>query len=159
MRRRERGVKVKHTFRFEEGVWKAVGSYSDERGHIVSLKGESRLVHTAWNPAFFANEDRLVIELESGGPVEIKNKYMIKPFEKNRDYTSWTLDSNTMGKIHGKLVVAGDSVISTFNSTDGVFRGTEILMMIDEKTYRNRGCLFRGDRKISSWWVELKKIR
>lgn len=152
-------MKVKHTFLFEEGVWRITGNYSDGRGHIVSIKGESKLYHVTYNVAFFTNEDWMVLEPENGSPVEIKNKYMIKPFEKNRDYTSWTMDNLIMGKLFGKLVIVGDSVISTFSSSDGIYSGSEILIMVDEKTYRNKGCLFRGDRKISSWWVDLKKIK
>ena len=150
---------MRHTFLFEEGVWYVSGFYSDYRGRIVSIKGETRITHSTQNVAFFTNEDRLILELESDRAVEVKNKYLIKPFEQNRDYTSWTMDNIHMGRLFGKFVIAGDSIISTFVSGDAAYRGTEILIMVDENSYLNRGCLFRKDSKISSWWVELRRIR
>ncbi|MEI6314101.1 MAG: hypothetical protein WCO89_04470, partial [Syntrophus sp. (in: bacteria)] len=61
------------------------------------------------------------------------------------------------GKMLGSFIIVDDSIISIFASEDSAFQGTEYWRLIDDDRYSNRGCLLRGDKKISSWVVELRK--
>jgi hypothetical protein len=57
----------------------------------------------------------------------------------------------------GYFIIVDDAVLSTYTSRDGNLKGTECLHLIDDDLYASRGCLLRGDRKISSWALELRK--
>jgi hypothetical protein len=51
-----------------------------------------------------------------------------------------------------------DTIFSVGESENGNYRCFEALVRMDEVTYRNRGITLRGDKRISSWSVTLRKI-
>jgi hypothetical protein len=92
-------------------------------------------------------------------PTDFHSDYEIIPFLPGRDDTTWQSLNPAMGNLLGRFIVIDDSIISFFKSEDGRFTGAEYLLKMDDTTYRNRGVLFEGDRKGSSWIAEMRKVR
>lgn len=63
-----------------------------------------------------------------------------------------------MGKLIGKFMIIGDTILSSYISENGIYSGTECLYKIDETKYLNRGFAFNGENKLSSWEVTLERI-
>jgi len=142
---------IYHTFLFNENIWIANGVYIDERGNYHPVAGQSVITHAA---------DRWVndscMHLEGNQAVEFRTRYEIEPLERNQEMTAWRSENPALGKMAGRFIIVDDSILSAFASADGVFQGTEYLRLIDDDLYWNRGSLLQGDRKVSSWAVELR---
>jgi len=143
---------VKHTFILEEGRWKASGLFYDEFNNSFPLEAETHTVH---NDEEWIHEG--VMFVKSKKPLEINNRYEIIPFIKNKDFTNWVQFNPTLGIITGKFMILDNVILSNYRSETGEYTGTEVLIQIDEKTYLNKGFAFRGNEKLSSWAVKLKK--
>lgn len=145
---------MKHTFLFEEGVWEIEGTYNDERNRTIVAKGETKVTHKKDN---WIVENELNLKREGREPLSVRNTYTAVPFKENSDYSSWVSDNEYIGKLKGIYVVIGDTIISSYTAEHGDYIGTDVMLMVSEKKYRNRGCLVKGNRKISSWVMELTK--
>jgi len=145
---------MNHTFLFEEGIWIAEGIYSDYKNRIISAKGETEIMH---KKEFWISESKLVLKMEDRDPIEIRSRYNIKPFGKSSDHSTWVSENEFIGKLEGNYIVVGDTIISSYTSEYGGYIGTDVMVMIDKTKYKNRGCLFKDEKKISSWIVELTK--
>ncbi len=143
---------MNHTFLFQEGLWIASGFYFDEARRLIPLGGEARITH---QEDLWLNRSSMRVILES--PIEFHSDYEIIPFLPDRDYTTWRSLNPALGKLLGRFVVVDDSILSFFRSEDGQITGTEYWLKVDDATYRNRGVLFGGDKKGSSWIAELRK--
>jgi len=55
-----------------------------------------------------------------------------------------TSENPALGKLIGKFMIIGDTVLSSYISENGIYSGTESLFKIDESTYLNRGFAFNG---------------
>lgn len=144
---------MKHTFILEEGKWLATGHYFDNEGKAIPIEGSARITHLQ---QFWLNESRMKLLLEDQ-PIGIVNDYEITPFERGRESTDWKSSNPSLGHFYGKFVIVGDSILSICASKDGTYRATEYLLKVADDHYRNRGAFFRGDVKVSSWEVELKR--
>lgn len=98
------------------------------------------------------------MELETDSPVRLRNRYEIVPFLPGSDTTTWTSSNPALGKLTGKFIIAGDSILSSYVSEDGKYEGTEFLKMIDSRTYANRGALLTSGKLVSIWSVTLNRI-
>ncbi len=143
---------MNHTLFFQEGIWHAKGQYHDEEDRPVAAEGETKITHLQGK---WLNEGKL--KLLGDNPAEFQNAYEIVPFKDGEDTTEWNSINSPLGTIRGKLMVIDDSIISVFRSEDGLYSGSEYMLQTDARNYKARGFLFRGDRKISSWSVELHK--
>lgn len=56
-------------------------------------------------------------------------------------------------------MIIDDTILSSYRSDNGEYSGAESLTQVNETTYRSRGFTLKGDRKLSSWAVELKRIK
>jgi len=139
-------------FLFEENIWSATGVYIDDQGRYHPVAGETKITHTE---GLWINDSR--ITLQGDHEVEYKTRYEIVPLERGQERTSWISENPALGKMLGSFIIVDDSIISIFASEDSAFQGTEYWRLIDDDLYSNRGCLLRGDKKISSWAVELRK--
>jgi len=139
-------------FLFEENIWIAKGVYIDDQGQYHAVEGEARITHT---DGLWINDSCMT--LQGDNAVEYKTRYEIVPMKRGQERTSWTSDNPALGKMTGKFIIVDDSILSIFFSKDGAFQGTDYFRLIDDDLYSNRGCLLRGDKKISSWAVELRK--
>jgi len=143
---------VDHPFLFAEGLWIARGYYIDAIGVLYPVDGESRIVHEgdAW-----INDSRM--RLPANPPVEYRNRYVIVPFEEGTDCTSWVSENPALGRLRGTFILVDDTILSVYGTEDGRLRGTEALVRVSSILYRGRGCLMEGEKKVSSWAVELKR--
>jgi hypothetical protein len=142
----------RHTYLFETGHWKAIGTYFDENGYPLGVVGESSLEITdkVWTLKRY-------MELQLHEPVKIFNKYYIKPFEDQKDYTTWISENPALGKLKGHFTIVNDSILSLYQSENGKYSGSEVLLYIDEDHYQNWGAAFEEKRKMSSWEVMLER--
>jgi hypothetical protein len=144
---------MKHTYIFEEGNWKAAGLYYDHEGNEIGVYGETTINHL---------QDEWVLdgfmELKIENPVRIFNKYSIIPMSDKKDHTKWTSENPALGKLIGKFMIIGDTILSSYISENGIYSGTESLFGINENKYLNRGFAFNGENKLSSWEVTLERF-
>ncbi len=144
---------MNHSYILEEGNWKASGLYFDPEGNQFEVYGETTIKHL---------RDEWVLdgfmELKLADPARFFNKYSITPLPVDKDYTGWSSENPALGKLIGRFMIIGDTILSTYSSENGAYSGAESLLLIDENTYHNRGFAFNGDDKLSSWTVTLKRV-
>lgn len=144
---------MKHSYIFEEGNWKATGLYFDHTSNVVEVYGETTIKHL---------KDEWVLdgfmELKIENPVRFFNKYSIVPMPDKKDYTKWTSENPALGKLIGKFMIIGDTILSSYISENGIYSGAESLFRINENKYLNRGFAFNGENKLSSWEVTLERF-
>jgi len=145
---------LKHTFLLEEGKWIARGVYSDEKGEIVQVEGQTTIIH---KDEVWINEGSMKVLTNT--PVEFFNRYEITPFVHGGEMTDWKSFNPALGELKGKFMIVLDSIMSKYVSEDGQYTGFEYLKKIDDLTYENRGFALKNDEKLSSWAVQLKKIK
>ncbi len=141
-----------HAFLFEEGLWGARGYYIDSIGVPYPVEGESRITHEG---DCWINDSWMRIPADP--PVEYRNRYVITPFEEGTDCTAWISNNPALGRLRGMFVLVDDTILSVYGTEDGRLRGSEALFRVSSILYRGRGCLMEGEKKISSWSVELKR--
>ncbi len=143
----------RHTYLFDKGIWRAIGTYFDKNGEPVSVIGESsiNIQKKIWTLEGF-------MELQMDKPIKMSSRYQIKPFEKNKDHTSWVSDNPDLGIINGHFILVNDIILSQYRSEDNQYSGAEILLFIDDDQYQNWGALFKGSDKMSSWEVMLERM-
>lgn len=149
---------TKHTFLFQDAVWKANGRYWDEDGSVVDIKGKFviSLQSEVW-------QIECLMDLTSKPEnkyrtLEYKNTYEIKPFEKDKDFTYWVSLHSSLGKMDGQFVIVDDTILSPFKTRSGTMRGTEVFRKINDFQYENIGTLLERNRKVSSWSLTLTRI-
>jgi hypothetical protein len=97
------------------------------------------------------------IRLTGEETVEIVNDYRIIPFPPGELQTTWTSHNPALGILKGRFVVISDTILSSFESDDRQFRGTEWLRRLDADNYENRGVLFAGEKLLSAWAADLRR--
>lgn len=143
----------RHTYLFEAGKWKAIGTYFDEKGLPVNVLGEStlELQQDIWILKGF-------MEIQLDEPVKVFNSYQIEPFADDKDHTRWTSENPALGTLTGRFTVVNDTIISQYHTNDRKYSGTEILLFIDDDQYQSWGVVYEDERKMSSWEVMLERI-
>jgi len=141
-----------HTFLLEEGLWIVRGYYVDSIGVPYPVSGEVRIAHEG---DCWIHDSRM--RLPADPPVEDRNRSVITPFEEGTDCTDWVSENPALGPLRGNFVLVDDTILSVYGTEDGRLRGTEALQRVSSILYRGRGCLMEGEKKISSWSVELKR--
>lgn len=144
---------MKHSYILEEGNWKASGLYYDHEANQVEVFGETMIQHL---------KDEWVLdgfmELKLENSTRFFNKYSIIPKPIDKDYTKWTSVNPVLGKLIGKFMIIGDTILSSYISENGIYSGSESLFKINENKYLNRGFAFHGENKLSSWEVTLERV-
>lgn len=144
---------MEHTFLFQEGFWNARGYYFDDMDRALTLEGITRITHLE---DLWINEGEM--EINAGDkPIKIYNRYEIIPFREGRNQTTWESLSPDLGKLLGQFAIVDDAIMSTCHAQSGVYTGVEVLLKISNTHYQNRGVLFKGNDKLSSWSVDLHK--
>jgi len=144
---------LQHTFLFEEATWEATGTYYAESQQPIPASGKVKIIHEQDD---WINEGVMELAIPSTQP--IYNRYEIIPFESDKDSTSFTSLNPALGKIHGKFIIVGDTIISIYNTNDMTFRGTEFISKVNDDLYYAKGVLLHNDQKISSWDMKLTRI-
>jgi hypothetical protein len=145
---------MRHTFLFQPAVWEARGHYVDRSGASVEVVGDATITH----------EDEGWMNRSLMRPVDpvgqaFESSYAVRPFEQGADTTTWTSSSAQLGKMSGQFVLVAESILSIGRTADGRYRSVEYLQQLSEDRYVSRGALLRGRDKVSSWAVELRRIR
>jgi len=144
-----------HTFLFQEGLWTVEGTYFDDSGRPLPLEGKTRVTHF---PGLWVSEGAMELKSE-GNSLLIHNRYEIIPFEASSPLTTWKSSHPALGELLGLFIVVGDAIISTCLSENGSFSGSDFLLKINDSQYLNRGTFLKGREKLSSWTLELRKIK
>ena len=147
-------METKHTFLFQEGRWEAVGDYFDEGGNRIPFVGESTITHTE---ELWLNVG--VITLQVPNEIMFTNTYEFVPLAEGEHFGYWQSTNPSLGTLMGKIVIIDDAILTSFNSKSGEYEGFEYLVKVNDKHYRNKGVLYMGNMKLSSWMTELKKVR
>ena len=147
-------LKTKHTYLFEEGTWSAHGNYFDAENNDMEVKGESRIKHEKdqWHINSF-------MELQDAAKTRIKSTYVISAMSSSDEYSFWESDNPDLGKLLGRFMIVGDSIMSMYQSESRLYSGTEVLTKISDRKYLSKGFAFYGDEKLSSWEVTLEKVK
>ena len=144
---------MNHTYIFEEGIWKASGKFYDENNNCTEVTGETEIKHKgAWILDGY-------MELKLDDPIRFSNKYTIEPIGQGKDFTFWSSVNPILGTLLGKFMIIGDTILSSYESEDGQYSGTESLTILDSETYKNRGFAFHNTIKLSTWEVDLIRIK
>jgi hypothetical protein len=140
-----------HTFLFREGLWRAAGERRDGAGAATAVQGEMRVRH---EPGRWLSESVLVVQ--SRPPQEHRNRTELAPFSPGSQATHWSAESQHLGTLNGRFVLAGDAILSFYASATGRYRGFECLLQKDAKHYSVRGAMLEHDKLISTWTFELE---
>ncbi len=142
---------MKHTFLYQEGVWKANGIFSDENRQDIEINGQMDIRHekNSWIAESF-------LEMQLKEPVQIMNRYQIDVPETEQPFLPWTALNMVLGPTKGHFVVVGDTIFSLFQTSDGQ-RGSESFRKIDDQHYHNKGFLIENDKVVSRWEIGWKK--
>ncbi len=148
---------MQHTYLFEEGLWAANGIYINEPGDQVDVQGNSIITH---------HDDNWVIELtmklvptdqSEYRNLDFKTVYEVQPIIAATDAMEWVTHNASMGRLNGLMTVVHDSILSTYQSTNGNIRGTETLIKVSDSQYQCRGALFEGARRGASWFLSFTR--
>jgi hypothetical protein len=141
-----------HTFLFEPARWQANGVFIDPAGKTLPMTGHAVVLH---GEGIWSLTGKLHLIGES--TVEIVNDCRIVPFPPGELQTTWTSQNPALGTLKGRFVIFNDTILSSFESDDHLFRGTEWLRRLGADSYENRGVLFERERLLSAWAVELRR--
>lgn len=143
---------VKHTFLFNEGKWKAKGVFFDHENNPSEVEGEAVIEHTS-DKWLFHNQFNFKDKQKN----PIKNTYQIDPIQETRDFTFWRSDSHEFGTLHGRFMIIGDTILSSYQSESRIYPGTESLVKISDNKYIYKGFSFGEDSKQFSWEMEFER--
>lgn len=97
------------------------------------------------------------LKASKGRGVEMRNTAIVTPFTNGGDTTTWKSMDPSLGALRGRLVIVGDSIISTFSSGDELHSGCEFVLKASEREYSARGYVLKNGEKTSSWSVRLER--
>jgi hypothetical protein len=144
-------IGVEHTFLVKEGLWRSEGEFFDGAGNRVAVAGEVQFRHY---PDRWVYEG--VLRTVTNQPVEHRTVYEIVPLAPGNFATTWTSKSASFGTLHGRFILAGDAILSTYESATGRYRGQDTVLWRDDKHYSARGALLDGSKILSAWSIELR---
>ena len=142
---------VEHTFLLKEGLWRSEGEFLDGAGKRTAVAGEAHIRH---HPDKWVYEG--VLRAATVPPTEHRTFYEIQPMAPGNFATPWTSKSAAFGTLHGRFIVLGDAILSSYESATGRYRGQDTILRRDERHYSARGTLLDGGKILSAWSVELR---
>lgn len=146
---------IQHTYLFTPAVWQAQGYYLDEHDNQLMVEGTLAIIHEG---DMWACESLISIIPEkqtNSYKQEEKDTQLIIPFEQNSNHTIWRSSNPSPTRFKGQFVLLEETILSTALSHNCRMNSVESFLQIDKKHYRNRGALFEGETKTSSWLLEL----
>lgn len=147
-----RSAPVAHTFLLKEGLWRTEGEFLDGAGKALTVTGEADIRHY---PDKWVYEG--VLRTATTPPVEHRTVYEIQPMAPGNFATPWTSKSASFGTLHGRFIVIGDAILSSYESATGRYRGQDTLLRRDDKRYSARGVVLDGPKLLSAWRIELAR--
>ena len=147
------GNLVEHTFLLKEGLWRSEGEFVDGSGKRTAVSGEAHIRHY---PDKWVYEGAM--RAATVPPTEHRTVYEIQPMAAGNFATPWTSKSAAFGTLHGRFIVVGDAILSSYESATGRYRGQDTILRRDERSYSARGAMFDGGKLLSAWSFELKLV-
>jgi hypothetical protein len=96
-----------------------------------------------------------MLRVHGNRPALQHTRYEIEPLAPGARSTHWTSANATLGTLRGRFVLAGDAILSFYESPTGRYRGYECIQQRDERRYSVRGAMMEEDKIISTWALEL----
>ena len=144
---------MEHTFLFQEGIWIARGYYFDDKDRALPLEGMTRIT---LKEGLWINVGEM--EIKAGDKsIKFSNRYEIVPLEEGKSQTTWESLNPDLGTLLGRFIIVDDTILSTCHAKSGGYAGTEFLLKVSDTHYKNRGVLLKGNDKLSSWSMDLRK--
>ena len=140
-----------HTFLLKEGLWRSEGEFLDGAGKRTTVTGEAHIRH---HPDKWVYEG--VLRAATVPPTEHRTVYEIQPMAPGNFATPWTSKSPAFGTLHGRFIVVGDAILSSYESATGRYRGQDTIFRRDERHYSARGTVLDGGKILSAWSFELR---
>ena len=139
-----------HTYLFQPGTWQATGHHVGADGRTAALTGLSRIIHApdAWDVS-----GHMTIELDQ--PVTLEHHYTFRPMAPNQHDDAWSSVNPSLGRLEGYLAVVDDSLLLSWRTLGGDSFGMEYLRQVDADRYIDRGSMFAGGMRVSSWSATL----
>jgi hypothetical protein len=140
----------RHSWLFEPGSWAAAGRFW-ENGEIAhDARGTSIVRHLAdrWTIAG-------TMEIAGDPPLCFENEYRLSPPPADARVVPWQSVNPTIGTLTGVFVVAGDTIMSSFQSADGAALGSEHLTYLAPDRYQARGLFLASGKVVSAWSMAL----
>ena len=95
------------------------------------------------------------MEICAEPPLRFENHYRISAPRDDARIVPWQSDNPAIGKLTGVFFVAGDTIMSSFQSADGAFLGNEHLRQLSLDRYQARGLFLAAGAVVSAWSMEL----
>ena len=132
-----------HHYLFKPGRWRLSGVYVDADGRESPTTGETVVRHGdgRWE----------VVSTLSG----FENRLDVTPFAAGATETTWQSVDRAIGPLFGRFTLMGEAIASAFQSRDGRYHGSEVLIRMSAHRYRCRGLLYERGRRLSSWTAML----
>jgi hypothetical protein len=136
-----------HSYLFKPGRWRLAGVFVDADGLESPLTGEVLVRH--------GDQTWEVVSTFSG----FENRVEAVPFAPGAPATAWRSVDRAIGPLQGQFTLMANAIVSSFQSRDGRYHGTDVFIRLSTKRYRSRGLLFERGRRLSSWnatldWAE-----
>ena len=144
---------VEHTFLLKEGLWRSEGEFLDGAGKRTAVAGEAHIRH---HPDNWVYEG--VLRAATVPPTEHRTVYEIQPMAPGNFATPWSSKSAAFGTLHGRFIVLGDAILSSYESATGRYRGQDTILRRDERHYSARGTMLDGPKILSAWSFELRLV-
>jgi hypothetical protein len=141
-----------HPYLASEGVWRAKGVYTDVKNRSLDATGRCRMIH---GHGVWQLHSTMSVE-QPQGVREFSLRYEIVPLGGGKTHTHWTSHNSSLGHLVGEMTLVGDAILSSFTSESKRYRGFEFLLLVQELGYVNRGVLFEGDKRLSSWQMSIR---
>lgn len=141
-----------HTFLFEEGVWEADGTYTDEEGSSVKARGRTEVRHEEER---WTNEGEITVLTDP--PTTLENRYAFPRPRREAVNLPWASENPSLGRLTGAFVVEERILLSSYRNEDGTVTGVEALVKIEADHYESAGALFRQGRRMGSWRFVLRR--
>ena len=140
----------RHTWLFEPGTWSAAGRFWDKGEFEREGHGTSIVRHTGaiW-------EIDGTMEICGEPPLRFRNSYRIAAPRGDARAVPWQSENPALGALAGVFVVLGDTIMSSFQSSDGVSVGSEAMRHLAPDRYQAQGLFLRSGALVSAWSMEL----
>jgi hypothetical protein len=142
--------RTRHTWLFEPGLWVATGHFWEGGRVERDGRGTSLVRHTdtEW-------EIEGEMEILGDAPVRFQNRYRIEPPRSPGDIIRWRSNNPAVGSLIGVFAVAGETILSFFQSENKEQGGSETLTQLAPSRYRASGIFLSSGAVVSTWSMEL----
>ena len=142
----------RHTWLFEPGTWSAAGCFWEKGEFEREARGISNVRHTG---AVWEIEGSM--EIRGEPPLRFQNNYRIAAPRGDARIIPWHSENPAVGTLTGVFVVLGDTIMSSFQSSDGASVGSEAMRQLAWNRYQARGLFLASGAIVSAWSMELTR--